>query len=109
MNENAYRVVKGAVMCFAVTIVGLFCLRVLNEQSRQANEFFCNGSPVQVKDGDTLYWIAREQCDGNIMNVVDKLVAVYGTNLNVGDTIYLPTHPKCKFRLTDGGQPVDGC
>jgi hypothetical protein len=37
------------------------------------------------------------------------LVAAYGTNLNVGDTIYLPTHPKCKFRLTDGGQPVDGC
>ena len=43
------------------------------------------------------------------MNVVDQLVSVYGTTLNVGDTIYLPTHPNCELRLTDGGQVMEDC
>ena len=109
MNENTYRTAKTVLITATVTIASVLAFSFMKEQSRQANEFFCNGSPVQVKEGDTLYWIARTNCDGNTMNVVDQLVSVYGTTLNVGDTIYLPTHPKCKFRLTDGGQPVDGC
>jgi hypothetical protein len=63
----------------------------MKEQNRQDNEFFCNGAPITIKDGDTLYWIARTNCEGNTMNVVDELVRVYGTDLTVGNTIYLLT------------------
>ena len=43
------------------------------------------------------------------MNVVDELVRVYGTDLTVGDTIFLPTHPNCELRMTDGGQVMEEC
>jgi hypothetical protein len=109
MNENTYRTAKTVLITATITIASVFAFSFVKEQNRQDSEFFCNGAPVVIKDGDTLYWIARANCDGNIMNVVDKLVSLYGSDLTVGQTIYLPTHPNCEMRLTDGGQVVDGC
>jgi hypothetical protein len=43
------------------------------------------------------------------MEVVDRLVALYGTTLTIGDTIYLPTHNSCELRMTDGGQVMEEC
>ena len=109
MNENSYRTAKTVLITATVTIASVFAFSFLSKQNRQDNEFFCHGAPITIKEGDTLYWIAQENCQGNIMNVVDKLVKVYGTNLTVGNTIYLPTHPNCELRITDGGQIVDEC
>jgi hypothetical protein len=81
----------------------------MSKQNAKDNEFFCNGASVSIKEGDTLYWIARTNCEGNTMNVVDELVRVYGTDLTVGDTIFLPTHPNCELRMTDGGQVMEDC
>ena len=68
------------------------------------------GGPIGlVKDGDTLYWIARTNCEGNTMEVVDRLVKLYGTDLTIGDTIYLPTHNSCELRMTDGGEVFEDC
>ena len=109
MTENNYRTVKTALITATVTIASIFAFSSLREQNIQDNEFFCNGAPITIKQGDTLYWIARENCDGNIMNVVDKLVLTYGADLTVGNTIYLPTHPNCELRLTDDGQVMEEC
>ena len=109
MTENTYRTAKTVLITVTVTIASLFAFSFLKEQNRQDNEFFCNGAPITIKEGDTLYWIARENCDGNIMNVVDKLVLTYGADLTIGNTIYLPTHPNCEIRLTDGGQVMEDC
>jgi hypothetical protein len=109
MNENTYRTAKTVLITATLTIASVLAFSFVSKQNAKDNEFFCNGAPVQIKEGDTLYWIAREHCDGNIMNVVDKLVGIYGATLNVGDTIYLPTHPKCELRLTDGGQVTEDC
>jgi hypothetical protein len=109
MNENTYRTAKTVLITATVTIASVLAFSLMKEQQRQSNEFFCNGASVTIKEGDTLYWIARTNCDGNTMNVVDQLVSVYGTTLNVGDTIYLPTHPNCELRLTDGGQVMEDC
>lgn len=109
MNENSYRTAKTVLITATVTIASVFAFSFLKEQHRQDNEFFCNGAPISIKDGDTLYWIARTNCDGNTMNVLDQLVRVYGTDLTVGDTIYLPTHSSCEIRLTDGGQVMEDC
>jgi hypothetical protein len=109
MNENSYRTAKTVLITATISIASVFAFSFLSEQNRQDNEFFCNGAPHTIKDGDTLYWIARTNCDGNTMNVVDQLVRVYGTDLTVGDTIYLPTHQNCELRLTDGGQVMEDC
>ena len=110
MNENTYRAVKSGLIASAITLTSVFAFGYMSKQNAKDNEFFCNGAPITIKEGDTLYWIAREHCDGNTMNVVDKLVGVYGTNLTVGNTIYLPVHPNCELRLTDGGEVMaDEC
>jgi hypothetical protein len=109
MNIDTYRTVKAVLITIAITLSSLFAFSFLREQNRIDNEFFCDGAPIVVENGDTLFWIARENCIGNFMNVVDKLVNAYGASLNVGDTVYLPVHNKCDIRITDGGQVVDDC
>lgn len=109
MNENTYRAVKSTLIATALGLTAVLGFSFLSKQNAKDNEFFCNGAPISIKEGDTLYWIARTNCDGNTMNVVDQLVRVYGTDLTIGDTIYLPTHPNCELRLTDGGQVMEDC
>lgn len=109
MNENTYRTVKAGLATFAIATTAVFGFSYLKQQQIEDNRFFCNGAPITIKDGDTLYWITRNHCDGNFMNALDKVVAAYGTTLTVGDTIYLPTHNHCELRLTDGGQVMEEC
>ena len=109
MNENSYRLFKSLVIVFSAVSSLLFAYTYMEKQSIKDNEFFCDGAPVTIKEGDTLYWIAREHCEGNTANVVDKLVNLYGTELVIGDTVYLPTHPSCELRITDGDQVIEEC
>lgn len=109
MNEQTYRTAKTVLIAVAIALASVFAFGYLDRQSTKDSEFFCDGTPLTVKNGDTLYWIARTNCEGNTMEVVDRLVELYGTNLNVGDTIYLPTHNTCELRVTDGGQLMEEC
>ena len=82
----------------------------IEEQRLTDSQFHCRGQAIQILEGDTLWWIAHENCDGNIINVVDKLLKAYGDDLIVGQTIYLPVHTNCELRVTDGGQVMsDEC
>ena len=109
MNEDTYRTAKTVLITIAITLASVFAFGYLDRQNTKDSEFFCDGTPVTVKEGDTLYWIARTNCEGNTMEVVDILVGLYGTTLNVGDKVYLPTHNACELRLTDGGQVLEEC
>lgn len=109
MNEHTYRTAKTILITIAITLASVFAFGYLNKQNKDDAEFFCNGASVTVKDGDTLYWIARMNCEGNTMEVVDRLVGLYGTSLTIGDTIYLPTHNTCELRMTDGGNVSEEC
>lgn len=109
MNENTYRTAKTILIAIAITLASVFAFGYLERQQARDSEFFCDGTPLTVKEGDTLYWIARTKCEGNTMEVVDRLVALYGTTLTIGDTIYLPTHNSCELRMTDGGQVMEEC
>ena len=100
---------KTLLISIAITLASVFAFGYLGIQQARDSEFFCDGTPLTVKEGDTLYWIARTQCEGNTMEVVDRLVALYGTTLTIGDTIYLPTNNACELRKTDGGQVIDEC
>ena len=109
MNENTYRTAKTVLITIAITLASVFAFGYLDRQNAKDSEFFCDGTPVKIESGDTLYWIARTKCEGNTMEVVDRLVELYGTTLTVGDTIYLPTHNACELRITDGGEVMEEC
>jgi hypothetical protein len=109
MNEQTYRTAKTVLITVALVLASVFAFGYLSKQNREDSQFFCDGTPVTVKNGDTLYWIARTNCEGNTMEVVDRLVKLYGTNLAIGDTIYLPTHSTCELRITDGGEVMEEC
>lgn len=113
MTENTYRMVKAFLATLTLSLLFVFTFTSVNdflhEQHIKDNQYFCNGAPITVKDGDTLYWIARTNCDGNYMNALDELVNFYGATIQVGDKIYLPTHFPCVLRKTDGGQVMEDC
>jgi hypothetical protein len=122
MNSNTYRQVKTLLFVVALVIGGLFVSKLqdtisnqdtinkyINKQQATDNLFHCRGQAIQILEGDTLWWIAHENCEGNITNVIDKLLKVYGDDLIVGKTIYLPVHSDCELRLTDGGQVMEEC
>jgi hypothetical protein len=109
MNENTYRTAKTVLITIAITLASVFAFGYLDRQNTKDSEFFCDGTPVTIKEGDTLYWIARTNCEGNTMEVVDRLVKLYGTNLTIGDKIFLPTHNACELRITDGGDVFEEC
>lgn len=109
MNEQTYRTAKTVLITVALVLVSVFAFGYLDRQDTKDSQFFCDGTPVTVKEGDTLYWIARTNCEGNTMEVVDRLVKLYGTELNVGDTIYLPTHNTCELSMADSGEVMEEC
>jgi hypothetical protein len=122
MNSNTYRQVKTLLFVVALAIGGLFISKLqdtinnqdtinkyISEQQATDSVFHCRGQAIQILEGDTLWWIAHENCEGNITNVIDKLLKVYGDDLIVGKTIYLPVHSNCELRLTDGGQVMEEC
>lgn len=122
MNNNTYRQIKTLLFVIALVTSGVFISKCLNiitnlttittyieNQQLADSQFHCRGQAIQILEGDTLWWIAHQNCEGNITNVIDKLLKVYGNDLIVGKTIYLPVHSNCEFRLTDGGQVMEEC
>ena len=122
MNDSTYRQVKTLLFVAALVMGGLFVSKLqdtiakqdtitnyIEEQRLTDSQFHCRGQAIQILEGDTLWWIAHENCEGNIMNVVDRLLKAYGDDLMVGKTIYLPTHQSCELRPTDGGQVMEEC
>lgn len=83
-----------AVAVGAVGVIGL--------ASANADRFTCDPEPHTVQYGDTLWAIAEAKCDGNIQAVTDNLVDTYGTNIQVGWQVWLPTSNDCRLELRDG-------
>jgi hypothetical protein len=76
---------------------------------RNAERFTCDTTPHKVFAYDTLWSIAEKKCDGNIQVVTDKLVAVYGTVIQSGDNIYLPTNQDCSLKIANNGNIYEEC
>ena len=93
-----------ATMVILVPVVAL--LSVVRFQT--LDDFSCETQPRTVVDGDTLWAIAEDKCEGNIQVVVDNLVDVYGTTIHAGQTIWLPLDSDCLLE-NRGGQVYDTC
>lgn len=94
-------------LLLALAFVGIATAFVIGEET--SNNFNCELTPHIVQQGNTLWGIAENKCDGDIQRVTDKLVEVYGTNIQIGQNIYLPEHENCELRLTDGGSVMEEC
>lgn len=77
--------------------------------SKNGERFTCETTPHKVVAYDTLWKIAENKCDGNIQVVTDKLVAVYGTTIQTGDNIYLPSNQDCSLTITEDGNIYEEC
>ncbi len=66
-------------------------------------EFHCTEALITVSNGDTIYDLARANCTGNFISVVDETVRVYGSDIDIGDKLYLPKNNNCKVRMSDDG------
>lgn len=94
MNSNK-KTVRFLVMLILSIALGLTALSVTKEP------FSCNTSSHVVVEGDTLWEIAKNNCSGNIQKVSDELVKVYGSPLEVGNTVYLPKSDGCTLFIKE--------
>lgn len=78
--------------------------------SKRGEAFTCDPTVEHtVQYGDTLWSIAETYCDGNLQVATDKLVGAYGTTIQLGDRIYLPTNQDCDLVVTQEGQVYENC
>jgi hypothetical protein len=70
----------------------LFLVWAVRDYNKRMTTYSCDTAPVTVYRGDTLWQIARQHCWGNLSVAVDDLVEEYGTNLQIGQTIYLKSN-----------------
>lgn len=102
---EAMKFVKATLLWVAV---GGAVFALLGYLSQRAQAFSCDAEPHTVQYGDTLWGIAEAKCDGNLEAVTDNLVAVYGSPIQVGLTVWLPTDQECLLENRDG-QIYDEC
>ena len=105
MNKYRYRTMRSIVGWTLAIVAGA---TLIGFASQNAGRFVCEPDPHAVQYGDTLWAIAEAKCDGNIQAVTDNLVDVYGTNIQLGDTIWLPTNQNCLLE-NRGGEVYDEC
>ncbi len=94
-------------LLLASVVIGLAITFVIGEAT--SNNFTCNLAPHTVQQGDTLWAIAEQNCEGDIQRITNKLVDVYGITIQIGQNIYLPENENCELQLTESGQVMEAC
>jgi len=94
-------------LLLATMSIGLATAFVIGQET--SDNFNCELTPHTVQQGDTLWGIAENKCEGDIRRVTDNLVNTYGANIQIGQNIYLPEHENCELQLTDDGQVMEEC
>ena len=98
-------ILLGILIAIALAVAFMF----YRQTEKAINAYICDTSEVIVNEGVTLYDIVQGQCDGNLSEALDDAVDVYGTNLGVGQRIFLQRNNDCSMRLTDSGDVYEDC
>ncbi len=89
MTVDKYAV-RRLVVFLPLLIVLLWVIAWGFRQVSQPPRFSCDRATVSVGDGDTIWDIAHQHCEGNVSAVIDRLIAIYGTEINTWQVIHLP-------------------
>lgn len=90
-------------------VVGLLFGAFLVRDYKDRLEFTCDNVEIIVVSGDTLWDIVRSNCHGNKQEALDYHVQVYGTNLQIGQHIFLAQNQDCLLTLSDTGDVWENC
>ena len=89
-TEFNRRVAMGFFVYLAV-LVSAFVLLLFRDFAQRMDSYVCNTRQHTVSYGETLWEIAQSNCSGNIESAVNDLVETYGSTIQNGQVIDLPT------------------
>jgi len=84
------RVTVGFFLYLAV-LVSAFIVYLIQDFTLRMDSYVCNTKQHTVSYGETLWEIAQSNCSGNIESAVNDLVETYGSTIQNGQVIDLPT------------------
>jgi hypothetical protein len=93
MNEYTQfnrRVTVGFFLYLAV-LVSAFIVYLFQDYTLRMNSYVCDTKQHTVSYGESLWEIAESNCSGSIRSAVDDLVDIYGSDIQNGQVIDLPT------------------
>lgn len=76
---------------YLAVLVTAFVYFLLQESAERMDSYVCNTRQHTVSYGETLWEIAESNCSGSIRSAVDDLVEIYGSDIQNGQVIDLPT------------------
>ena len=74
----------------AVLVTG-FVVILFRDYAKRMDSYVCDTKQHTVSYGESLWEIAESNCSGNIRSAVDDLVEIYGSTIQNGQVIDLPT------------------
>lgn len=109
MNTTQLERREWLVTALIVVFFTALILIIWNDFYGRMTQYACDTSPIVVQEGDTIYDLVMAHCVGALEVAVDDNVETYGTNLQIGQVIYLPISNDCPLRVTDGGEVFQDC
>ena len=103
--ERREWLVTALIVVFFTTLI----LLIWNDFYDRMTQYSCDPTPRIVQEGDTIYKFGMAHCTGAREVAIDDAVKAYGTNLQIGQVIYLPIKNGCPLRVTDGGEVFQDC
>lgn len=76
---------------YLMVLVTAFVVYLFQDFAHRMDSYVCNTRQYTVSYGETLWEIAQSNCSGNIESAVNDLVETYGSTIQNGQVIILPT------------------
>lgn len=76
---------------YLAVLVTVFVVVLFRDYVERMDSYVCNTKQHTVTYGESLWEIAQSNCSGNIRSAVDDLVDTYGSTIQNGQVIDLPT------------------
>jgi hypothetical protein len=98
-------ILLGIFIGIAIAVATMFYIQT----QKAIDAYICDSRSIIVRQGDTMFDLVTQNCSGNLGEALDDAVDIYGTNLAVGQQIFLPQNNDCNLRITDGGEVFEDC
>jgi hypothetical protein len=109
MNTTRYERREWLVTALIVVFFTTLILLIWNDFYDRMTKYSCDPTGFVVTEGTTIYQLGMAHCTGAREVAIDDAVKQYGTNLQIGQVIYLPISNDCSLRVTDGGEVFQDC